>query len=88
LLDKLEPNSAVLCVEADENLFEISQKNMDKNSASLSLVKLTNAEKLCAFVRDTWGERIFRRVEEIRLSGGWQLFPQLYGDLIQALSNP
>ena len=38
-------------------------------------------EEICGFVRKTWGIRIFRRVEVIRLSGGWQLFQKLYDDV-------
>jgi hypothetical protein len=94
LLDKLESNSAVLCVETDEQLFEISRKAIDalpklqsEHNKSFSLLRATSPESLCAFVRETWGERTFRRVEEVRLTGGWQLFPRLYGDLIQALRS-
>jgi hypothetical protein len=36
-------------------------------------------------VRKTWGSRWFRRVEVVRLSGGWQLFPELYESLAAAL---
>jgi hypothetical protein len=85
LLDKLKANSAVLCVEADEKLFEISRKALGENTGAFTLVHALTAESLCVFLRKTWGERVFHRVEEIRLSGGWQLFPALYEDLLQAL---
>ena len=85
LLDKLKPSSVVLCVEADEKLFEISRKALGENSCRLSLLKATSPESVCGFVRKTYGERAFRRLEEIRLGGGWQLFPRIYEDLAQAL---
>ena len=94
-LRRLPGSSAVLCVEADEKLFEISQKafgqqlfNESPNLASLrplALVQASQPEKLCDFVRKTWGERRFRQVEELRLGGGWQVFPQLYGDFVHTL---
>ena len=93
LLEKLPSNSSILCVEADEKLFGLSQKTIGTeaellpnlpegrktNPVSLALVK--EAESLCALLRKVWGERVFRRVEVIRLTGGWQLFPRLYDDI-------
>ena len=95
-----QKNSAVLCIEADENLFKISEKafkelngNADSSlysntNGSLQVLALTNAstpESLCSFVQKTWGERVFRRVEVMRLTGGWQLYPELYDDLAGTL---
>jgi hypothetical protein len=93
LLDKLEANSVVLCVEADEKLFEISKKALaelslfpkDRKLKPIALVKALAPETVCAFVRETWGSRVFRRVETIHLTGGWQLSPRLYEDFAQAL---
>ena len=93
-LGRLPKNSAVLCVEADGKLFEISQKALGELSGAnargenlrpFALLKTTQPEKLCAFVRETWGQRRFRRLEEIRLGGGWQLFPGLYESLAHTL---
>ena len=98
-------NSVILCVEADEKLFEISRNALGKSGAGvldertgslfypakegnlrpLALTRVSDPETLCAFVRETWGERVFRRVEVIRLTGGWQLFPGLYENLAEAL---
>jgi len=101
LLEKLPANSAILCVEADEKLFELSKKAVgidaellsvlptinqkERKTKAISLVQAKTAEKLCALVRETWGERVFRRVEVIRLTGGWQLYPRLYDDIEIAL---
>jgi len=93
LLEKLPANSAILCVEADEKLFELSKKaigadaelletqSKERKTKAISLVQAKTAEKICALVRETWGERVFRRVEVIRLTGGWQLYPNFYDDI-------
>ncbi|MDR2952405.1 MAG: DUF115 domain-containing protein [Treponema sp.] len=82
------PNSALLCVEADPELYEIARNNIDPHlleSARLLLTNVCENGKLCAFVRKTWGSRAFRRVETVRLTGGWQLYPGLYDSLCEAL---
>jgi hypothetical protein len=84
------PHSALLCVEADEQLFRLSLENFAdgiKNSYNLQLTNLHEKAALCAFVRQTWGARRFRRVEMLRLSGGWQLFPDLYNSLEETLGR-
>ena len=85
-------NSAILCIELDPELFklsqlELSQKNILGIGAEnrLCLTNISNIEKLCVFVRDTWGARAFRRVEMVKLTGGWQLYPDSYASLIEAL---
>jgi hypothetical protein len=85
LLEKLKDNSAILCAEADDLLFDLSQKSMKDlldNENVLALVKIDELPdtpiKICSLVKNTWGERKFRRVELLQLNGGWQLFPELY----------
>ena len=99
LVERLPGNSAILCVEADEKLFAISQKALndpayagtekDTKLPRLALLQITETGRegafACAFVRDTWGRRRFRRVEVLRLTGGWQLYPRLYDDLANNL---
>ena len=90
LLARLEeaPGSAALCIEADPELYELSEKSIDPSLAANKKLRITNiceSEALCAFVREAWGARTFRRVETVRLSGGWQLFPELYDSLGEAL---
>ena len=96
LLEKLDAelhtkNSAVLCVEADEKLLKISERALGKIETQgegfcrLSLIRASRPDQVCAFMRETWGERVFRRIEPIRIGGGWQLFPKLYGDIETAL---
>jgi hypothetical protein len=89
LLKRLGKNSAVLCVEEDPWLFDLSLKAFGGLPAeaaegadrSLALVRAAGPGALCGFVRETWGNRRFRRVEVLRLTGGWQLAPRLYEDL-------
>jgi len=98
LLDKLEANSAVLCVEADEKLFALTETNLPRYAGSspalegrkikpLALVRAKDPLEICAFSRETWGKRVFRRVEVIRLTGGWQLSRRLYDDIEAALGR-
>jgi hypothetical protein len=93
LLPRLEeeaPSSAILCIEADAELYELSKKNIEPSIAQNKKLHITNiCEKaeLCALVREKWGARAFRRIETVRLSGGWQLFPELYDSLCEALSR-
>ena len=93
LLERLEaeaPNSAILCVEADPELYELSVKNIDPSSAAggkLRITGISGIESLCALVRETWGMTAFRRVETIRFTGGWQLFPELYASLCELLQR-
>ena len=87
-LEKEAPDSAILCIEADSELYELSLKNIDFSLAANKMLRITNicdASQLCAFVHDAWGARAFRRLETIRFSGGWQLFPELYDSLGEAL---
>ena len=85
--------SAILCVEADGELFDLSRKAFADSSSGffadekIALIKETSPENLCAFVRKTWGERAFHRVEPVHLTGGWQLFPLLYKEMEDALSH-
>jgi hypothetical protein len=97
LLKKLKNNSAILCVESDAALYDLSLKNMaallerEKQSGRLALYKVDDEndapERLCAKVTKIWGGRNFRRVEVLHPAGGWQLFPELYEKLEKALSR-
>jgi len=82
LLSRLvqSPNSAVLCIEAEPELFAISREHFSdelKRSSKLHLTNTCDAAGLCALIRKEWGSRVFRRVQVLRLNGGWQLYPAL-----------
>jgi len=87
-LEKEAPSSAVLCIEADPELYELAIKHITSLSLSggkLRVTNITDTQALYSFVRDTWGARAFRRIEMLKLTGGWQLFPEIYNSLHEAL---
>ena len=91
LLSRIEneaPDSAVLCIEADKELYELSLKNIDASVSSNKKFRITNicdAANVCDFLGRAWGKRAFRRIEIVRFTGGWQLFADLYNTLSDAL---
>jgi hypothetical protein len=90
ILNRLPSDSFVLCVETDEQLYAFSLSFFDEKLLShprLRFVRTDDPARLCAYVEDTWGKRAFRRVETIKLSGGWRLFPQIYNALAEALEQ-
>ena len=85
-------HSALLCIEAEPELFAFSQEHFSaalkaalKNNRQLRLTNRCDAGTLCALLRQEWGARFFRRVEIIRLTGGWQLHHELYDILTESL---
>jgi hypothetical protein len=90
ILDKLPADSAVLCIETDEQLYGFSLGNIGGdilNHPRLRFVRMNDPATLCAYVEDTWGKRAFRRLETVKLSGGWRLFPQIYDAFAGALER-
>ena len=88
LLSRIRGDSAVLCVEADESLMAVSLAAPETpwtGNPRLALARTADAVALCAFTRETWGSRRFRRVTVLRLSGGWRLTPDVYDALAGAL---
>ncbi|MDL2229895.1 DUF115 domain-containing protein, partial [Treponema sp. OttesenSCG-928-L16] len=88
LLDTMGDDSALLCVESDEKLMALSREAIGQailDHPRFRLTHIRGAAQLCAFVKDTWGQRSFRRVTELKLNGGWQLDPDLYASLADAL---
>jgi hypothetical protein len=92
LLSRLEgfPHSAVLCIEAEPELFTLAREHLGEtlnNNQKLRLTNRCSAGALCALLRQEWGPRFFRRIEQIRLNGGWQLYAQLYDTLANSLQK-
>ncbi|MDR3335305.1 MAG: DUF115 domain-containing protein [Treponema sp.] len=96
LLSRINDDSAVLCVEADEQLLALSLTapealfrlgSFSNDHPRLRLIPAGDAAGLCGYMRETWGSRTFRRVETIHLTGGWQLFPERYASLAKALQR-
>lgn len=89
-LEKEAPSSAVLCVEAEPELYELAVNHISSlplSGGKLRVTNITDTQALYYFVRDTWGARAFRRIEMVKLTGGWQLFPELYSSLHEALKG-
>ncbi|MCL2214781.1 MAG: DUF115 domain-containing protein [Treponema sp.] len=87
-LEKEAPDSAVLCIESDKELYELTKINIDASlfkNKRLHITNICEGIKLFSLVCDIWGARAFRRVETIRLTGGWQLSPDLYKSLYDCL---
>jgi hypothetical protein len=88
LLESISADSAVLCVEADQNLLDLSSETIDSSilaNPRFLLARTADGAALAMLVRKTWGSRRFRRVEQLRLGGGWQLSPALYDALADIL---
>jgi hypothetical protein len=81
-------HSALLCVEAEPELFALAQEHLNpdlKNNPQLRLTNRREEGALCALLRKEWGPRFFRRVEMVRLNGGWQIHAELYDMLADSL---
>ncbi|MDR1617991.1 MAG: DUF115 domain-containing protein, partial [Treponema sp.] len=92
LLEKMgaAASSALLCVELDEKLFDLSLHHIDRYILDHPQFRLTGTGSpagLCSLVRSAWGARTFRRVEVLRFSAGWRLFPERYKELAAALNR-
>ena len=92
LLDRIAgfPNSAVICVEAEPELITLAQQHISKallNNSKFHFTAHCEAGALCSLIRQKWGPRFFRRLEMIRLNGGWQLHGTIYDSLAEALQR-
>jgi hypothetical protein len=81
--EKLPVNSALLCVEADRALYEWCLAL--KCRVPFDLICTEEPLELCRFVREKWGQRSFRRLEMIKLTGGYNLSPALYDGFAETL---
>ncbi len=88
LLRRMSDDSAILCVERDERLMAASLEHFPASlvdSRRCAFVRSDDPAALCAFARSRWGSRAFRRVEVLRLSGGWTLAEREYEAIVKAL---
>jgi hypothetical protein len=88
LLSMAGEDSAVLGIETDEKLLSFSRESIEKEilgDPRFALTGIKDPAELCSFVRERWGERRFRRVVMLKLSGGWQLDGARYERLAGAL---
>lgn len=88
LRSQMSADSAILCVECDDQLTKLSQAEIPAefiDSPHCAFVHTAEPTAICAFVHDRWGARAFRRVEMVRLSGGWALAEKNYESMVDAL---
>ena len=93
-------DSDVLCVEADLEIYKISAEHLSpllaryKNLHLINICEIASkgvsafldaGAELAAVIRAQCGEKAFRRVETLRLTGGWQLFPEIYESLCDTI---
>jgi hypothetical protein len=82
IMQNLPPDSALLCIEADPALYDLSSKYIGCLEAvkddRFRFVRTGDPAALAAFAGRVWGYRRFRRVSELRLTGGWQLHAGFY----------
>jgi hypothetical protein len=91
-LQIMSADSALLCVESDPALSELSASSiprrlLDDPRLLFAGASLADAAALCAAVQKKWPGRKFRRLEILKLSGGWVLDSAAYDDLAAALGN-
>ncbi|MDR3338471.1 MAG: DUF115 domain-containing protein [Treponema sp.] len=88
LLDSISADSAVLCVETDEELARLAEEALTpllNATDRLCFTRSADPVHLCALVRSCWGSRRFRRIAMLRLSGGWQFDVKTYDALAEVL---
>jgi hypothetical protein len=88
LLEKLPPESRILCVEHDEQLMAASAGRFPPRLAGdprLAYIRAANFRQVCAFTEERFGLHLFRRVATVTLTRGYSLFPDFYRGLAAAL---
>ncbi|MDR0383503.1 MAG: DUF115 domain-containing protein [Spirochaetaceae bacterium] len=82
ILRNLPEDSALLCVEADATLAGLFREHISRTDANenrnFRFIHAKNPSDVCLFASRTWGLCRFRRVEELRLTGGRRLNADFY----------
>ncbi|MDR1363294.1 MAG: DUF115 domain-containing protein [Spirochaetaceae bacterium] len=82
IIENLPLDSSLLCIEADAALADFSSEYISSLKISrpdaMRFIQTKSPSAVAGFVRKTWGQRRFRRVEILRLTGGWQLNAEVY----------
>ncbi|MDR2467964.1 MAG: DUF115 domain-containing protein [Spirochaetaceae bacterium] len=88
LASALPDNSALLCIETDKLLYELSCQHINRSLVQQHNVLIaysTESASVLRSVRKKWGQRQFRRLEELNLGGGRALAAAWYDDCANAL---
>ncbi|MHB9296217.1 hypothetical protein PilKf_01971 [Pillotina sp. SPG140] len=91
-MDRLDSNSALLCIELDSTLERLTRESpliqaLIHDDQRFCITATVEPVMLCSLVKRKWGSRSFRAVEMVRLSGGWQLFPEQYSKAREVLQQ-
>lgn len=87
LLDRLEPGCRILCIETDQNLMALSLERIPPeilHHERLSLIRTESPVEAVRFV-ERLGIWNFRRIETVRLSGGYTLSAAAYRAMTDAV---
>lgn len=87
LLRKLESGCRILCIETDQNLMALSMEHIPPeilHHERLSMIRTESPVEAVRFV-ERLGFWNFRRIETVRLSGGYALSAQAYRGMIDAI---
>lgn len=90
LVERSTEDSAVLALETDPLLMDLSEGEIDgelRNHPKFRLLCTRSPAELCSFVRKAWGPRRFRRLELVQIGAGVQFEQGLYENLITALER-
>ncbi len=86
LVARLPESSAVLGIEACQPLFDLASRSLpDMSSERLLLSRAGDALAACRGLEASIAPARFRRIVEVRLSGGRSLFDAAYDSIIAAL---
>jgi hypothetical protein len=88
LLEKLPPESRILCVEHDEGLMAASAGYFPPWLAGdprVAYIRAADPRQARAFAEKRFGLHLFRRVLTVVLTRGYSLFPDFYRELASAL---
>ncbi|MHC6204278.1 6-hydroxymethylpterin diphosphokinase MptE-like protein [Breznakiellaceae bacterium SP9] len=90
ILDNLPPDSAILAVEFDPQLYQFSLSHLDPpllHDSRLLFVGKNSPAQCCALIEQRWGKRHFRKIEVVKLSSGWRVLTDVYTHLAQVLEE-
>jgi hypothetical protein len=89
-LQTISDDSILLCIEVDELLMQFTRREIFPSlfqHPQFRLISTRDVQALCSYIKNEWGARAFRRIEVLRITGGWQLYPEIYQNLEKALQR-
>ncbi|MCX7024123.1 MAG: DUF115 domain-containing protein [Spirochaetes bacterium] len=84
---RLPPSSSVLCAELDGKLLEFAVGSLPDGLAKERRFGFPRSTEPAAIVASARSLGTFRRVVELKLSGGWSLFPERYAAILEGIGG-